>query len=60
MMSALLQGLPDGASLMFGRDQISLYCDEPVPAAHIADYVWLACQLAEAVPSYLINRNPVS
>jgi hypothetical protein len=59
-MSDILQGLPDGASLMFGRDQIALYCDEPVPTARIADYVWLACRLADAVPTYLIERNPAS
>lgn len=59
-MSAILQGLPDGASLRFGRDRIALYCDEPMPTKRIADYVWLACQLAEAVPTYLIERNTPS
>jgi hypothetical protein len=54
-MSAILPGLPDGASLMLGRDQIALYCDEPVPAGTVGDYVWLTCQLADAVPSYLMG-----
>jgi len=45
---------------MFARDRIALYRDELVPTARIADYVWLTSQPADAVPTYLIERNPAT
>jgi hypothetical protein len=55
-MEPILRDLPEGATVRFDRDRIAVYNDEPVRSDDLATYLGLMDQLADLLPSYLVQR----